>query len=64
MKKRAFLKTAVKAVRLAGDYLLDNLGKVSKKDIILKQASDFVTRVDRKSEEIILSTIKKDFPDR
>jgi len=64
MKKRAFLKTAVKAARQAGDYLLDNLGKVSKKDITLKQASDFVTRVDRKSEEIILSTIKKDFPDR
>jgi len=64
MKKRAFLKTAVKATGLAGDYLLDNLGKVSKKDITLKQASDFVTRVDRKSEEIILSTIKKDFPDR
>ena len=63
MKKRAFLKTAVKAARLAGDYLLNNLGKVSKKDITLKQASDFVTRVDRRSEEIILNTIKKDFPD-
>jgi len=63
MKKRAFLETAVKAARLAGDYLLDNLGKVSKKDITLKQASDFVTRVDKKSEEIILSSIKKDFPD-
>ncbi len=63
MKRGIFLKTAVKAARLAGGYLLDNLGRVSKKDIMLKQASDFVTRVDRASEEIILATIQQEFSD-
>lgn len=62
MKKRAFLKTAVEAAILAGDYLLNNLGRISKKDISLKRASDFVTSVDRRSEQIIISTIRKDFP--
>jgi myo-inositol-1(or 4)-monophosphatase len=63
MNKRIFLETAVQAARLAGGYLLDNLGKISRKDINLKQASDFVTRVDRESEEIILNTIRKAFAD-
>jgi myo-inositol-1(or 4)-monophosphatase len=63
MNKRIFLETAVKAARLSGGYVLDNLGRISKKDIDLKQTSDFVTRVDRESEEIILNTIKKVFPD-
>jgi|WetSurSiteA1Bulk_404760.scaffolds.fasta_scaffold01046_4 myo-inositol-1(or 4)-monophosphatase len=63
MNKRIFLETAVKAAKLAGRYLIDNLGKISQKDIDLKQTSDFVTRVDRESEEIILDTIKKVFPD-
>ena len=63
VKKRAFLETAVKAAKLAGDYLVSNLGKVSHKDITHKQASDFVTRVDRESEQIILAAIRKDFPD-
>lgn len=63
MNKGIFLETAVKAARRAGRYLLDNLGRVSRSDIGLKQASDFVTRVDRESEEIILNTIRKAFTD-
>lgn len=55
--------TAIQAARLAGKVILDNLGHISKKDIGLKQASDFVTRVDRESERIIISTIKEKFPD-
>jgi len=57
-----FLDTAVRAARLAGELILRNLGRVSKKDIGLKQASDFVTRVDTESEEIIVGTIKEEFP--
>jgi myo-inositol-1(or 4)-monophosphatase len=63
MNKKIFLETAVNAAKLAGGYLRDNLGKISQKDIDLKQTSDFVTRVDRESEEIILDTVKKVFPD-
>jgi myo-inositol-1(or 4)-monophosphatase len=63
MNNGIFLETAVEAARLAGGYLLDNLGKVLQKDIDRKQTSDFVTRVDRESEQIILGTIKEAFPD-
>ncbi len=58
-----FLSTAFRASMFAGKFILENMGKVSKKDIDTKQASDFVTYVDRESEKIILSTIKNEFPD-
>ena len=48
---------------LAGDFILRNVGNISAGDIDTKQASDFVTRVDTESEQIILSTIKKKYPD-
>ena len=62
-ERKKFLDTAVKAARLAGEVILDNLGKISKKDISLKRASDFVTSVDKKSERVIIDTIKENFPD-
>ncbi len=58
-----FLSTAVGAARLAGKVILGNLGKISKGDVRLKKASDFVTRVDNESEHVIISTIKEHFPD-
>ncbi|MBI4697504.1 MAG: inositol monophosphatase [Nitrospirae bacterium] len=58
-----YLTTAVYAARLAGDVILRNLGKISKEDIGIKHASDFVTRVDRESEQIIINKIKERFPD-
>jgi myo-inositol-1(or 4)-monophosphatase len=61
-KKSEFLSTAVRAAKLAGKVMLDNMGKISKDDVDIKQASDFVTRVDRDSEQIIIDTIKKKFP--
>lgn len=61
-KKKEFLDTAIKAARLAGRVILDNLGRISKRDISLKLASDFVTFVDRESERAIIGTIKESFP--
>ncbi len=58
-----FLGTAFRAAMLAGEHIRTNLGKISKDDINTKQASDFVTRIDRESEQIILDTIKKKFAD-
>lgn len=58
-----FLTVAVKAAKIAGGIILDNLGRISKEDISIKQASDFVTRVDEESEKAIISTIKASFPD-
>lgn len=61
-ERKEFLDIAIKAARLAGGTVLDHLGKISKRDIDLKQASDFVTTVDRESEEIIIGAIKEHFP--
>jgi myo-inositol-1(or 4)-monophosphatase len=58
-----FLTVAVEAAKLAGSIILDNLGHISKEDISVKQASDFVTRADKESETAIISAIKKQFPD-
>jgi myo-inositol-1(or 4)-monophosphatase len=62
-EKNVFLGTCFRAATLAGQCILNNLGTISEADVTTKQASDFVTRVDRESEELIKSTIKKDFPD-
>lgn len=57
-----FLRIAVSAARSAGEIILGNIGKISRKDIGRKQAADFVTRVDRESEKVIIETIRKRFP--
>jgi myo-inositol-1(or 4)-monophosphatase len=61
--RNKFLSTAVRAARLAGKVIIDNLGRILKKDINHKQKSDFVTRVDKESEKIIIKTVKENFPD-
>ncbi len=58
-----FLDTAIEAAKLAGKFILENLGKITARDIDLKHASDFVTTVDRESEKIIIETIKENYPD-
>lgn len=57
-----FLQTAVNASRIAGEVILKNLGKLSKGDIDTKQGSDFVTRVDKEAEDIIIRIIKSSYP--
>jgi len=57
-----FLGTAFRAAMLAGKIVLENRGRITGSDIDAKQASDFVTRVDRESEQTIIETIKKSFP--
>ncbi len=57
-----FLKTAVSAARLAGDIIMKHLGNLSKEDVQTKQAFDFVTKVDRWSEAVIMQTIREKFP--
>ncbi len=62
-EKSEFLGTAFRATLLAGDFVRRHLGTISKQDIDIKQASDFVTRIDRESEQIIIKTIRRKFPD-
>jgi myo-inositol-1(or 4)-monophosphatase len=59
---KEFLKTAVSAARLAGDIIMKNLSQLSPSDIQTKQAFDFVTKVDRWSEAVIMQTIREKFP--
>ncbi len=61
-QRKALLDIAIKAARLAGKVIIDNLGKISKKDIDTKKTSDFVTRVDEESEQVIIYAIKERFP--
>jgi len=58
----SFLKTAITATRLAGDIIIKNLGHLSAGDVQTKQAFDFVTKVDRWSESVIMQTISDKFP--
>jgi myo-inositol-1(or 4)-monophosphatase len=60
--REEFLLTAVTAARLSGDIILKNLGRLSTADIQSKQAFDFVTKVDRWSEAVIMKTIRAKFP--
>jgi len=60
--KKDFLGTAFRAAILAGELIRNNLGKISENDVDIKQASDFVTHVDRESEQIIIKTIRGQFP--
>jgi myo-inositol-1(or 4)-monophosphatase len=62
MDNNNFLDTAVRAAERAGAVILQNLGRLSSKDIGLKQTSDFVTYVDRDSERVIIETIREAFP--
>jgi myo-inositol-1(or 4)-monophosphatase len=58
---KEFLDTALQAASLAGQIIINHLGRISKRDISLKQASDFVTSIDKESEKVIIDTIKEHF---
>lgn len=60
---RKYLDTAIKAARQAGEFILSNRGTLLASDIDTKQAFDFVTRVDKESEAIILDILRSKFPD-
>jgi len=56
-----YLEVAEETAREAAKVLLENLGKV--KEIEFKAKNSLVTEVDKLSEKIIISNIKKNFPD-
>jgi myo-inositol-1(or 4)-monophosphatase len=58
----SLLETAVTGARLSGDIIIKNLGHLSAGDVRTKQAFDFVTKVDKWSESVIMQTIRKKFP--
>ncbi len=54
---------AISAALGAGEILKENIGKISTANIENKKPFDFVTDIDKKSEEYIIGKIKKHFPD-
>lgn len=56
------LTTACRAAKLAGKLLMASYGKLKNSQISTKSKNDFVTELDRKSEALIISIIKKRFP--
>ncbi len=56
------LKVALDAARRAGKVLMASYGKLLNSQISTKSKNDFVTVVDKKSENLIISSIKKNFP--
>jgi len=59
---RKYLDTAVDAAHTAAEFILANRGTLLASEIDKKQAFDFVTRVDRESEKIILDKLHAAFP--
>ncbi len=57
------LETAIKAARLAGNIIIENLGRLSRTDVRSKAEFDFVTKVDRWSEEAIMKSVRERHPD-
>ncbi len=58
-----YLKVALRATLKAGEFLLENFGKVTLKEAEEKKANDFVSFVDREAERIIKEYILEVFPD-
>ncbi len=63
MKSNALiLKTAINAAEKAGKILMASYGKLKTSEISSKSKNDFVTVVDKKSEETVIRTIQRVFP--
>jgi len=56
-------KTAIAAAKQAGEILLEHHGQIDLARVDTKNPSDFVTHVDKQSEQRIIEIIKSDFPD-
>ncbi len=54
---------AIDAAQKAGKIIKDSLGTISSENIQSKDAFDYVTNVDKKSEQLIIDSILKHFPD-
>lgn len=61
-RNESYLKTAVLAAQRAGALLLKSYGKLKENQIHSKAKNDFVTELDKRSEELVISTIRKKFP--
>ena len=56
------LNVAIEAAKEAGKFLKHNLGKVKEITVKNGQEKNLVTEIDKKSEELVVSIIRKHFP--
>jgi len=63
MEMKPFLDIGIEAALKGGEIIRENFGKFDIKKADEKAKNDFVTFVDRMSEEIIKQTIRKKFPE-
>jgi len=63
MNQNKILNVAMKASIMAGKLLMSSFGKLKSSQISTKARNDFVTVIDKKSEKLIISMIKDNFPD-
>lgn len=56
------IAVAVRAARRAGRLLMASYGRLKRSQISMKSKNDFVTDLDKKSEALILSVIRRHFP--
>ncbi len=63
MNTSLFLQTAIEAAQLSGKLLIDSLGSEQRQQIERKQKFDFVTAVDRQSENAIMEFLRRRHPD-
>jgi myo-inositol-1(or 4)-monophosphatase len=57
------LNIAVRAARRAGDIIVRAIPRIDSVEITSKGRNDFVTEVDRASEQDIIATIRRNYPD-
>ncbi len=62
MTRKNPLSVATEAALAAGSVLMASYGKLKHSQISQKSRNDFVTTLDKKSEELIIRTLKKYFP--
>ncbi|MFQ3573467.1 MAG: inositol monophosphatase family protein, partial [Thermodesulfovibrionales bacterium] len=57
-----FLDVARASAHKAGGHILSKFGMLKEHEIDAKSSGDFVTKVDKESETIIIDEIRKRFP--
>ncbi|NIN36308.1 MAG: inositol monophosphatase, partial [Gammaproteobacteria bacterium] len=57
------LNIAIRAARASGEAIVRSLEQVTKLEINEKSLNDYVSEVDKKSEQIIIDTILKSYPE-
>lgn len=60
---QAQLNIALQAGRKAAEFIYKNMDRLDSAQIEKKSASDFVTQIDKKSEQIVIDALLKAYPD-